>query len=112
MDRTAPELDRRARDLIRTVEPDLRQHLSIDRLDRDLVSELYLQLRAALEGEGREASRALPERLALVVFLVLVARSGEAEIPPALLVSLRRTIARRTGVPEARAERPVPGGSE
>lgn len=111
MERAAQDLDRRVRDLIQRVEPDLRHHLDTDRLDRDLVSELYLRLRAVLADGRRPLGRSLTERLALIVFLVIVARSDGGEVPPALLVSLRRTLAREAGEPEAPEEdRPGPGG--
>lgn len=98
--------------MIRAMEPDLRHHLAIERLDRELVSELYWRLRAALESARGPSSEALtPDRLALVVFMVLVARPNGAEIPPALLVSLHRTLARATGESWTPAGRPESGGS-
>ena len=103
MDRAAPDLDRKVRDLIRRVEPDLRDHLSTDHLDRELVSELYLRLRAVLADRRPPLSQSLSERLAFVVFLVVVARSECGTVPPALLASLRRTLVRNRGEPEAPA---------
>ncbi len=112
MERAEQDLDCKVRRLIRAVEPDLRHHLAIERLDRELVSDLYWRLRTVLESARRPSSEALtPERLALVVFMVLVARPNGAEISPALLVSLRRTLARATGESQAPAGRSESGGS-
>jgi len=106
------------RALIQAVEPDLRHHLDVERLDRALVSDLYLRLRAVLatvapEGEGDEVAVSwLVERLALTIYMVTVASSEGVEAPPGLLVSLRRTLDQLYDqTREAPAPKPEPGGN-
>lgn len=116
MDRTSGNLDRRVRTLIQSVEPDLRRHLKVERLDRELVSDLYLRLRAVLATvcpEGDEAAVSwLVECLALTTYLVIVARSEGVEAPPGLLVSLRRSIGQLLDqIREAPVPKPEPGGN-
>lgn len=116
MDRTSRDLDRRVRTLIRSVEPDLRRHLGVEQLDRELVSDLYLRLRAVLAtvvSDGGEAAVSwLVECLALTIYLVIVARSESVEAPPDLLVSLRRTLGQLSDeTREAPVPKPEPGGN-
>lgn len=101
MKRNLQQLDRRVRHLIRAVEPQLRQHLGVSKLDRSLVSDLYLRLQETLSrGEAR------PEDLALTIYLVAMA-AGSGEGPdPELLVALRRLLEK---VAEFRESSPHPG---
>ena len=95
----APDADRVARGLIRALEPELRRHLGLTRLDRDLIGELYLSLRQSLSRWERTADRAsdqlrLLDELALNTYLIASARPGAGQPGPSLLESLRDVITR------------------
>jgi hypothetical protein len=89
--------DRRARRLIRAVEPDLRAHLEPVLLDSGLVADLYVRLRELLAAHDEEAAgagsrRDLAEELALTLYLVVSTRQPGGEVEPELLVSLRESL--------------------
>ena len=90
-------VDRRARRLIRSVEPDLRAHLEPALLDSGLVADLYIRLRELLAAHDEEATvagsrRDLAEELALTLYLVVSTRQPGGEVEPDLLVSLRESL--------------------
>lgn len=99
------QLDRRVRHLIRAVEPQLREHLGVSKLDRSLVSDLYLRLREALS-RGETS----PEELALTIYLVAMAAGAGQGPDPELLVALRRRLA-HTADPEGLEPAPELGES-
>lgn len=94
------DLDLWSRQLLRAAAPDLRRALGVERLDRSLVSEIYLrvlEVLSRLEGSpGEEATRAeeLVEELALAIYLATAANRLENGAKPELLASLQRTLAR------------------
>jgi hypothetical protein len=90
-------VDRRARRLIRAVEPDLRAHLGSVLLDSGLVADLYIRLRELLAAHGQETEAAgsprdLAEELALTLYLFVSTRQPGGEVEPDLLVSLRESL--------------------
>jgi hypothetical protein len=90
-------VDRRARRLIRAVEPDLRAHLEPVLLDSGLVAELYVRLRDLLSAHEPDVAAAgsrrdLAEELALTLYLVVSTRQSGGEVEPELLVSLRESL--------------------
>ena len=86
-----------ARRLIRAVEPELRRHFGMDRLDNDFVGELYVRLRELLvQGNGGvdevETHRELVDEFAMTTYLVVATRQPGHQAAPELLVSLRRLL--------------------
>jgi hypothetical protein len=105
-------VDRRARRLIRAVEPDLRAHLEPALLDSGVVAELYIRLRDLLAAHDPDAAatgsrRDLAEELALTLYLVVSTRQPGGEVEPDLLVSLRESLLAALGREgERRADQP------
>ncbi len=90
-------VDRRARRLIRAVEPDLRAHLEPALLDSGFVADLYIRLRELLAAHDEEAAgagsrRDLAEELALTLYLVVSTRQPGGDVEPDLLVALRESL--------------------
>ncbi len=102
-------VDRRARRLIRAVEPELRTHLEPASLDSGVVAELYLRVRDLLAAHDPDAAakgsrRDLAEELAMTLYLVVSTRQAGGVVEPELLVSLTRLLETALGREGGRGE--------
>ena len=93
MSRPSNALDLLTRRIIRASEEDLRHWLGVVQLDRDLLSTLYLQVRAALDRCQSPDDAVAVEELALTMLLTASAwRTGNQGSAETILSALHRAI--------------------